>query len=146
MLSHLVIRNFAIIEHLEIPFEEGYTVFTGETGAGKSIIVDALNLILGGRASTDVIRTDGDIAVRVGAIRLNGNGVDHNYVYRTINASGNKVFGPVNGDASPNTNVVEVEDTSTQAIYYGVSADVDDNSGGTISPGVSCLGDQTLVT
>lgn len=58
MLSHLVIENFAIIERLEIPFRQGFTVFTGETGAGKSIIIDALNLILGGRASTDVIRTD----------------------------------------------------------------------------------------
>ena len=59
MLSHLVIRNFAIIERLEIPFREGFTVFTGETGAGKSIIIDALNLILGGRASTEVIPTGG---------------------------------------------------------------------------------------
>lgn len=63
MLSHLVIRNFAIIEHLEIPFHAGYTVLTGETGAGKSIIIDALNLLLGGRASTDVIRSDEDQAV-----------------------------------------------------------------------------------
>ena len=58
MLTHLVIRNFAIIEHLEIPFNSGFTVLTGETGAGKSIVIDALNLLLGGRASTDVIRTD----------------------------------------------------------------------------------------
>jgi DNA repair protein RecN (Recombination protein N) len=63
MLSHLVIKNFAIIEHLEIPFHEGFTALTGETGAGKSIIIDALNLLLGGRASTDVIRTDTDEAV-----------------------------------------------------------------------------------
>ncbi|MBA2661635.1 MAG: DNA repair protein RecN [Bradymonadaceae bacterium] len=63
MLTHLIIRNFAIIEHLEIPFRDGFTVLSGETGAGKSIIIDALNLILGGRASTDVIRTDEDEAV-----------------------------------------------------------------------------------
>jgi DNA repair protein RecN (Recombination protein N) len=63
MLTHLVIRNFAIIEHLEIPFNQGFTVLTGETGAGKSIIIDALNLILGGRATADVIRTDADEAV-----------------------------------------------------------------------------------
>jgi len=63
MLSHLIIRNFAIIDHLEIPFYSGSTVLTGETGAGKSIIIDALNLLLGGRASTDVIRSDEDEAV-----------------------------------------------------------------------------------
>lgn len=63
MLSHLIIRNFAIIDHLEIPFYKGSTVLTGETGAGKSIIIDALNLLLGGRASTDVIRSDEDEAV-----------------------------------------------------------------------------------
>ncbi len=70
MLSHLVIRNFAIIRHLEIPFERGLTVMTGETGAGKSIIVDALNLLLGGRASVEVIRTDEDSAVVEGSFDL----------------------------------------------------------------------------
>jgi DNA repair protein RecN (Recombination protein N) len=63
MLSHLVIRNFAIIEHLSIPFHQGFTVLTGETGAGKSIIIDALNLLLGGRAAADVVRTDESEAV-----------------------------------------------------------------------------------
>lgn len=63
MLSHLVIRNFAIIKHLEIPFKRGFTVLTGETGAGKSIVIDALNLLLGGRASAEIIRTDEDAAV-----------------------------------------------------------------------------------
>lgn len=63
MLSHLIIKNFAIIEHLEIPFQSGLTVLTGETGAGKSIVINALNLLLGGRASTDVIRTGEDQAV-----------------------------------------------------------------------------------
>lgn len=72
MLSHLVIRNFAIIDHLEIPFQRGLTVLSGETGAGKSIIIDALNLILGGRASTDVIRTDEDQAVVEACFELNG--------------------------------------------------------------------------
>ena len=72
MLSHLVIRNFAIIEHLEIPFEEGFTVLTGETGAGKSIIIDALNLLLGGRAMTEVIRTDEDEAVVEGIFEPRG--------------------------------------------------------------------------
>lgn len=63
MLSHLVIRNFAIIEQLSIPFHQGFTVLTGETGAGKSIIIDALNLLLGGRAAAEVVRTDESEAV-----------------------------------------------------------------------------------
>ena len=62
MLKQLHIRNLAVIEELEIPFEPGMTVFTGETGAGKSIIVDALGLVLGDRADNSVIRTDTDAA------------------------------------------------------------------------------------
>jgi DNA repair protein RecN (Recombination protein N) len=62
MLSHLVITNFAIISHLEIQFKPGLNVLSGETGAGKSIIINAVNLILGGRASADLIRTGADEA------------------------------------------------------------------------------------
>jgi len=56
LLKHLHIRDFAVIEELEIQFEPGMTVFTGETGAGKSIIVDALSLVLGDRADSTIIR------------------------------------------------------------------------------------------
>lgn len=56
MLLEIAIRNFAIIEEISLNFEKGMTVLTGETGAGKSIIIDAMNLMLGSRASTEVIR------------------------------------------------------------------------------------------
>ena len=56
MLSHLLIKNFAIIEEEEIEFKPGFTAIAGETGAGKSIILDAMNLVLGGRASADMVR------------------------------------------------------------------------------------------
>jgi DNA repair protein RecN (Recombination protein N) len=62
MLTELRIKNFAIIEALTIPLSPGFNVLSGETGAGKSIIVDALGLLLGERANADVIRTGTDRA------------------------------------------------------------------------------------
>ena len=56
MLLEISIKNFAIIEEIALNFETGMTVLTGETGAGKSIIIDAMNMMLGSRATTDVIR------------------------------------------------------------------------------------------
>ncbi len=57
MLTELNIKNFAIIDQLRLEFGPGFNVLTGETGAGKSILVDALNLLLGSRASPEMIRT-----------------------------------------------------------------------------------------
>ena len=62
MLKELSIRNFAIIDDLQIGFSDGLTVLSGETGAGKSIILNAVNLLLGSRASADLIRTGADTA------------------------------------------------------------------------------------
>ncbi len=62
MLAHLNISNFAIISRLEIDFKPGLNIISGETGAGKSIIINAVNLILGGRASADLIRSGTDEA------------------------------------------------------------------------------------
>jgi len=62
MLTELRVKNFAIIESLTLPLAQGFNVLTGETGAGKSIIVGALGLLLGERASADVIRTGADRA------------------------------------------------------------------------------------
>lgn len=56
MIEQLIIKNFAIIEDLEVSFENGFTCLCGETGAGKSIIIDAINLLLGERSSFDKIR------------------------------------------------------------------------------------------
>ncbi len=57
MLRELHVRNLAVIEEISIIFDTGFTVFTGETGAGKSIIIDAISLALGSRGSKDLVRT-----------------------------------------------------------------------------------------
>ncbi len=57
LLSQLFIKNVAVIESASIDFENGFNVFTGETGAGKSILIDSINAVLGGRTSRDLVRT-----------------------------------------------------------------------------------------
>ncbi|HCD36089.1 DNA repair protein RecN [Chlorobium phaeovibrioides] len=71
MLSSLYIRNFALIEELTIAFQPGLTVITGETGAGKSIIIGALGLVLGDRSSSEMVRTDATKAVIEAIFRNN---------------------------------------------------------------------------
>src|SRR5881394_3945773 len=62
MLRFLRIRNLAVIEAVEVEFEPGFNVLTGETGAGKSILVEAVGLLLGARASADLVRTGETVA------------------------------------------------------------------------------------
>ena len=60
MLQSLHVHNFALIEDAKVDFDRGFTVFTGETGAGKSILVDAFGIALGGRAAAGMVRTGTD--------------------------------------------------------------------------------------
>lgn len=73
MLKSISIRNYAIIDRVEAGFEPGLNIITGETGAGKSILVDALGLILGERASSDMIRAGADKAVVEGIFAVAAN-------------------------------------------------------------------------
>ena len=66
MLTSLSVSNFAIIDNLKIDFKDGLTVLTGETGAGKSLIIDCISLLFGKRASTDMIRFGEEKASIVG--------------------------------------------------------------------------------
>src|SRR4029077_9090079 len=62
MLRFLRIKHLAVIDSVEIEFDAGLNVLTGETGAGKSILVDAVGLLLGARASSDLVRTGEEVA------------------------------------------------------------------------------------
>ncbi len=70
MLAHFNVRDFAIVERLDLALHAGMTVLTGETGAGKTILIDALGLTLGERASTKVVRDGADQAEVVATFEI----------------------------------------------------------------------------
>ncbi|HEY5562507.1 MAG TPA: DNA repair protein RecN [Clostridiaceae bacterium] len=70
MLLQLNIKNFALIENLSISFQEGFNVFSGETGAGKSILIDAISYLLGGKFSKDLIRTGEELTFVEGVFTI----------------------------------------------------------------------------
>lgn len=72
MLKNLIIKNYALIEEISVDFSDGLTIITGETGAGKSILIDALGLLLGERASTEMIRTGAEKAIVEGVFLVKG--------------------------------------------------------------------------
>ncbi len=117
MLVELTIRDLAIIEHLTLRLHPGFNVLTGETGAGKSIIIDAVDLLLGGRGDATLVRTGADRAIIEGLFRLDagaqarinpllqangleGDAPDLLLLGREVRASGRSV-GRVNGRAVP---------------------------------------------
>ncbi len=73
MLEQLSIKNLVVVEDLNAEFQDGMTVITGETGAGKSIIVQALNLVSGGRSDASLVRHGKDKAEIVAIFQLRNN-------------------------------------------------------------------------
>ena len=67
MLVELMVENYAVVDRLRVRFHTGLNLLTGETGSGKSIVVDALGLLLGGRASAEMVRS-GETRARVAGI------------------------------------------------------------------------------
>jgi DNA repair protein RecN (Recombination protein N) len=113
MLTHLQIRDFAIVEAVELELHRGFTVLTGETGAGKSILVDALLLAVGGRADSGAVRHGADRAEVTASFTVAGNGtalawleeqqVEHDgevLLRRSVGADG-RSRAYVNGQAMP---------------------------------------------
>lgn len=113
MLTHINISNFAIIDELELDFASGFTVLTGETGAGKSIIVDALNMALGERADSQVIRAGADkteVALTFDISKLplalqwlddNDLGMDGECLIRRVITQEGRSRAYINGSAAP---------------------------------------------
>src|SRR4029078_12414452 len=101
MLRLLRIRNLAVIEAVEVEFQPGFNVLTGETGAGKSIVVEAVGLLLGARASADLVRTGESQAPIQALFEDDRDGVEV-LIRREVSSSGrSRSF--VNGDLATAT-------------------------------------------
>jgi len=85
VIRYLAIRNLAVIESVAVEFEPAFNILTGETGAGKSILVEAVGLLLGGRASQDLIRTGADVATVEAIFEADGREI---VVRREVTAQG----------------------------------------------------------
>ena len=85
MINHISIKNFAIIENTEVDFFEGLNIITGETGAGKSIVIEAISLALGSRADSSYVRTGTDKAIIQLVATLDGEDI---VITREISATG----------------------------------------------------------
>src|SRR5512139_1965567 len=123
MLSELTILDFAIIDRLRLQLAPGFNVLTGETGAGKSIIIDAVSLLLGGKADNDAVRAGCDRALVEGVFELpaspelrarliendleNGDDPDRLWLGREIR-SGGRSTARVNGRAVPSSVLREI--------------------------------------
>ena len=95
MLRSLIIRDFVIVDRAELEFGSGFTALTGETGAGKSILIDALQLVLGERADAAVVRQGAEKAEITAAL------VDLDLVTRSTDMSARLVKNSIHSTASP---------------------------------------------
>src|SRR5271166_6186053 len=86
VLAELRLENYAVIDNVVVEFGRGLNLLTGETGAGKSVLIDALALLLGDKASTDVIRTGADRAVISAVFEVEG--ASEKAVAKVLDANG----------------------------------------------------------
>ena len=137
MLTCLRVRSFAIIEALEVELNGGLNIVTGETGAGKSILVDALQLVLGARGRPDVVRTDAEAAEvealfdltdepdALGALREQGIETDGELLIRRVVSATGRTRAYINGRLATLAQLKEVTkglaDISSQHEYHSLA-------------------------
>jgi len=105
MLTYISVKNFAIIENMDVTFYEGMTAVTGETGAGKSLLIDAIGLLLGDRATSNIVRSGSNKAIVEGVFHTNNKQIhqilqdldietDHNelVIHRQITPTNNNII------------------------------------------------------
>lgn len=107
MLTFLKVKGFAIIDELQIEFSDGFNVITGETGAGKSIIINALSTLMRTKVSSDIIRTKADQAEILGHFFYK----DHEFILKRIVSTHGRSRSFLNGEPITTTRLSELGDT-----------------------------------
>jgi DNA repair protein RecN (Recombination protein N) len=110
MLKRLTITNLAIIENIDVTFKDGFTVLTGETGAGKSLVIDSLSLLLGARASNELIRSGEDSALIRGLFEFNSPQLEAILFNLSIPTANNEIL--IERTISKTRNLIKVNGTS----------------------------------
>ncbi|MCH3909151.1 MAG: DNA repair protein RecN [Bacilli bacterium] len=110
MLKRLTITNLAIIENIDVTFKDGFTVLTGETGAGKSLVIDSLSLLLGARASNELIRSGEDSALIRGVFEFNSPQLEAILFNLSIPTANNEIL--IERTISKTRNLIKVNGTS----------------------------------
>lgn len=107
MLRYISVQNFAIIENIEVEFNKGMTALTGETGAGKSLLIDAIGLLLGDRATSNVVRTGESKAVVEGVFKYESNKIKKHLIELDLDNDDNELV--IRRQITPsNNNVIKV--------------------------------------
>ena len=121
MIKKLIVKNFAILEDIEINFYDGLTILTGETGAGKSLIIDSISLLLGERASLEMIRNGEDKAVIAGIFTSNNIYLDAYLNKLGVNLSSEleitRVISPTRSYIKVNNALITLNDLKVIARY-----------------------------
>ena len=121
MIKKLIVKNFAILEDIEINFYDGLTILTGETGAGKSLIIDSISLLLGERASLEMIRNGEDKAVITGIFTSNNIYLDAYLNKLGVNLSSEleitRVISPTRSYIKVNNALITLNDLKVVAKY-----------------------------
>ena len=107
MLTFLKVKGFAIIDELQVEFGDGFNVITGETGAGKSIIINALSTLMRAKTSVDIVRTNADHAEIIGHFFYK----DHEFVLKRIISANGRSRAFVNDDPVTANKLAELGDT-----------------------------------
>lgn len=111
MLSYISVKNFAIIENIEVSFNEGMTSVTGETGAGKSLLIDAIGLLLGDRATSNVVRLGANKAEVEGIFRYKNKRIDSILRELDIESEDNEII-IKRQITQTNNNVIKINNTT----------------------------------